>query len=70
MTLFWLLVQSIRLWLHHWCQIQITGVTVPSRFEMGTTSTMKKKNPWMCAWAILPFLMIVSLCRLRLFRYA
>ena len=24
--LFWILVQPIPLWLHHWCQIRIAGV--------------------------------------------
>ena len=47
-TLFLMLVQSILLWLHHWCQIQIAGVTLLSRWEMGTTRTVKEKNPWMC----------------------
>ena len=70
MTLFWKLVQPIPLWLHHWCQIQITGVTVPSRCEMGTTRTVKGRNPCMYAWAVLLFLMFVLLCGLRLFRYA
>ena len=70
MTLFWILVQPIPLWLHQWCQIRIVGVTVRSGWEMGTTRTVKERNPWMCAWAILLFLVFVSLCRLRLFRYA
>ena len=56
MTLFWIRVQPIPLWLHHWCQTQIAGVTVPSRWEMGTGRTVKERNPWMCAWAILLFL--------------
>ena len=52
MTLFCILVQPIPLWLHHWCHIRIAGVTVQSKWEMGTTRTVNEKNPWMCAWAI------------------
>ena len=66
MTLFWILVQPILLWLHHWCQIRMTGVTVQSRWDMDTTRTVKEKNPLICAWAISFFLMFVSLWRLQL----
>ena len=59
MTPFWILVQPIPLWLHHWCQIRIAGATVQSRWEMGTTGTVKERNPWMCAWAISVFPMFV-----------
>ena len=61
MTLFWILVQPIPLWLHHWCQIRIAWVTVQSSREMGTTRTVKKENPWMYSWAISIFLMFASL---------
>ena len=67
MTLFWILVQLIQLWLHHWCQIRIAGVTLQSRWKMGTTRIVSERNSWMCAWAVLLFLMFVLLCRLRLF---
>ena len=70
MTLFSILVQPIPLWLNHWCQIRIAGVTVQSRWEMGTTRTVKETNPWTCAWAIEIFCMFVSSWRLHLFRYA
>ena len=70
MTLFWILVQPIPLWLDYWCQIPIAGVTVQSRWEMGTTRTVKERNPLMCAWGVLLFLMFVSLWRRRPFRYA
>ena len=69
-TLFWILVQPIPLWLHHWCQMRSAGFTVQSRWEMGTTRTVEEKNPWMCAWAISIFRMFVSLWRLQPFRYA
>ena len=68
--LFWILVQPIPLWLHHWCQIRIAGATVQSRWEMGTTRTVEERNPRMCAWAISVFLMFVSSLRLQLLRYA
>ena len=68
--LYWILVQQIPLWLHHWCQIRVAGATVQSRWEMSTTGTVKERNPWMCAWAISIYRMFVSLCRLQLFRYA
>ena len=70
MTPFWILVQLIPLWLPLWCQIRIAGVTVQSRWEMGTTRTVKERNPWVCAWAISVFLMFVSSWRLQLFRSA
>ena len=69
-TLFRILVQFIPLWLYHWCQIRIAGGTVQSRWETGTTHTIKETNPWMCAWAISIFLMFVSLWKLQLFMYA
>ena len=69
MTLFWILVQRIPLWLHHWCRSRIAGVTVESRWEMGTTHTVKERNPWMCAWAIFYSLIVVWLWRLPPFRY-
>ena len=61
MSLFWIPVQRIPLWLHHWCQIRIAGATMQSRWERGTTRIVEEKNPWMWAWAISIFRTFVSL---------